>query len=86
MSYWDSRHQIVSYCGAISDKLNVTCGVPQGSLLGPLLFGLFVNDLLNYIENCKSILDADDTALMFADNNFENIRSNLELDLTNAYN
>ncbi len=77
-SYWGSRHYSVSYRGTISDRLNVTCGVPQGSILGPLLFVLFVNDLPNYIENCKIVLYVDDTALMFADNNPENIKSNLE--------
>ncbi len=46
---------------------------------------LFVKDLTNYIKKCKIILCADDTALMFADNNVENIKSNLELDLTNAH-
>ena len=44
-----------------SDKKVVTCGVPQGSVLGPLLFLLYVNDIANISDKLYSILFADDT-------------------------
>ena len=70
--------------GAISDKADVECGVMQRSILGPLLFVLFVNDLPNYIDKCKIVLYADDTVLMFLHSDVNTIQQHFDSDLENA--
>ena len=62
-SYLNDRQQYVSIHGVKSDSRNVTCGVPQGSILGPLLFLIFVNDFPNCTEYFNFLLFADDTCL-----------------------
>ena len=47
----------------MSEPRLMTCGVPQGSILGPLLFLIYVNDLSNYLTECDVNLYADDTAV-----------------------
>ena len=58
--YLTDRKQFVYYGGIESSLLTICCGVPQGSVLGPLLFILFVNDIVNISELAKFILFADD--------------------------
>ena len=62
-SYLQNRTQLVSVNGVSSDKLNISCGVPQGSVLGPLLFNLYINDMETSVT-CKLMLYADDAALL----------------------
>lgn len=61
-SYLSGRTSIVRFGGGVSDPFIVKSGVPQGSLLGPYLFNLFINDISRVIE-CKFLLFADDIKL-----------------------
>ena len=56
--------QLTNVNGIESDLATVTCGVPQGSVVRPLLFLLYINDLCHIIEDCDIFLYADDTVLV----------------------
>ena len=65
-SYLENRRQYVCINDSNSECLDVKCGVPQGSILGPALFILYVNDMCNVSKSLKYILFADDTNLFYA--------------------
>ena len=62
-SYLTARQQqcLVNRC--LSSQSNLLCGVPQGSILGPLLFLIYINDLLNCLKFTTQCLYADDTQI-----------------------
>jgi hypothetical protein len=62
-SYLDTRKQYVQYKNVNSATEIIPCGVPQGSVLGPLLFIIYSNDLPNCLNYSKAILFADDTTV-----------------------
>jgi hypothetical protein len=82
-SYLYKRRQFVSFQNTNSSELEITCGVPQGSVLGPLLFIIYMNDLPNALQYSKSILFADDTTIFYSSENatlmFNRINNDLQL-------
>ena len=62
-SYLSDRNQRVKIADARSDWLALTKGVPQGSILGPLLFNVFMNDMFYFIERCSLYNYADDNSI-----------------------
>ena len=66
-SYLDLRKQYVSIDGCKSNVRSISCGVPQGSIPGPKLFIMYVNDMCNISKLVKFILFADDTNILCTD-------------------
>ena len=63
-SYLIGQLQFVTFDGTQADGKSVKCGVPQGSILGPLLFIIYMNDLYNVSKFVFTILYADDTSVL----------------------
>ena len=69
-SYLSNRQQYVEFNGVSTESCEIKCGVPQGSILGPLLFLLYINDLCNVSRVVDFILFADDTNTFFSHKDF----------------
>ena len=89
-SYLTGREQQTSVLGELSTTANIKYGVPQGSVLGPLLFLLYINDIVNSINdqtNVKIVLYADDTNIFILSNDRNSAmkKANVVLDSINNY-
>ena len=79
-SYLSDRQQLVEISGTRSSSKRISCGVPQGSILGPLLFLIYVNDMSAVVKN-KLLLYADDSAILVSAKNKSDIEIRLSEDL-----
>lgn len=64
-SYFDNRYQYVHFNDHQSEMRKLTCGVPQGSVIGPKLFILYVNDICKVSDLLKCVLFADDDTTLY---------------------
>ena len=75
-SYLSKRTFLVNIENEFSSPGDLACRVPQGSILGPLIFLLYVNDMSSSVD-CGLLLYADDSCLIFTDKNLKNIENKL---------
>ena len=80
-SYISDRKQFVFINRSISDLMPFNCGVPQGSVLGPLLFLIYINDLHKAIQHCKVLQFADDINLFHASKSVKNLNKLINCDM-----
>ena len=80
-SYLSERNQKCFINGSLSSNRVLSCGIPQGTILGPLLFLLYINDLPNCLMHSQPRMYADDTHLTLAGNSVDSIELNLNEDL-----
>ena len=79
-SYLSERMQRVKIGSSRSQWLPLDKGVPQGSILGPILFNVFINDILYFISTSVLLNYADDNTLVFCDSSLDNLVNTLSLD------
>ena len=82
-SYLKNRQQYCSLNGNKSSFRPVTCGIPQGSCLGPLLFILYLNDFETCLKFSKANLYANDTKISLSSNEIGDVIQNFQAELEN---
>ena len=83
--YLTDRKQCTIANNIVSSNENIVCGVPQGSVLGPLLFLIYINDISSVIRNSKISMYADDTVVYISHTNMNNAIALIQSDLTSVY-
>ena len=83
-SHLSERNQKCFLNGSLSSNRVLSCGIPQGTILGPLLFPLYINDLPNCLMHSQPRMYADDTYLTLAGNSVDSIELNLNEDLASV--
>ena len=75
------RRQTAKLNDIESDEIINNIGVPQSSILGALLFIIYINDMASILEQCKLVLYADDTLIYTIANSDEEFRENIKYDM-----
>ena len=83
-SYLTSRCQRTAVGRSLSGTRRMTVGVPQGSILGPLLFLTYINDVHKSLSHASVALFVDDAALSFSSSSLEDLQFKLNLELKNV--
>ena len=81
-SYLTGRYQIVESIGQQSSLAGITCGVPQGSVLGPIIFLLYINDLASINISGSFTLFADDTTILWHNKNTKVLHDVISSDIS----
>ena len=86
-SYLTNRNQKCYVNGHLSTTSPISCGVPQGSIIGPLLFLIYINDLPNCLDDGLLRMYADDTNISFSGPNLNDLqqRMNVQLNKLNCW-
>lgn len=82
-SYLSQRTQVTFVGDASSSAKHVPVGVPQGSVLGPLLFIIYINELPSVVNSCEVSFYADDTVIYYSTSDFQDLEDKLNCDLAN---
>eukprot|EP00732_Lithocolla_globosa_P001360 Lithocolla_globosa_v1_NODE_661_length_3486_cov_8.188283.p1 type:complete len:286 gc:universal NODE_661_length_3486_cov_8.188283:2167-1310(-) len=80
-SYLSGRTQVVKIDHIVSDEMTITCDVPQGSILGPLFFILYINDLPQALSHSSPYMFVDYTTILTLNTNFQILQNNALQDL-----
>ena len=84
-SYLINRSQFTSINSCNSSTNTINCGIPQGTVLGPLLFLLYINDLPNSVKNSQAKLFADDSNLFVVNNNIKQLYESANCELSSLF-
>ena len=82
-SYLSDRTLVTCVGDSSSSAKHISVGVPQGSVLGPLLFIIYTNELSSVVNSCELLLYADDTVIYYSSSNIRDLEQKLNSDLTN---
>ncbi|CAB4037464.1 Hypothetical predicted protein, partial [Paramuricea clavata] len=83
-SYLNDRYQVVKIASSLSNPALIKSGVPQGSILGPILFLIFINDLPSYVGSSKPFLFVDDSTLISSGSDLHELSVSLKSDMTSV--
>ena len=84
-SYLSARKQYVEFGNVKSSLENIVCGVPHGSILGPLLIVIYMNDICNVSNILKFVLFADDTTIFFSEKYMAKLYSETNRELNKLF-